>query len=251
MSKIISIINHKGGVGKTTTVLNLGAALGLMDKRVLLVDFDPQANLTQSLGLMCDRNIHTALNALRNGIKEDLPIVNVSSQKLDIVPSHLDLSAAEIMLLNETGREYFLKELLADVVESYDYILVDCPPSLGVLTTNALTASTDLIIPIQTEILAIQGLNTLNVMIDKVKSRINKDLNLMGYLLTQYDKRTNLNNSVVESIREKYQDKVFNTVIRKNIVIAEAPSQKTSVIYYNDMSNGAIDYRRLAGEICC
>lgn len=247
--KIVSLLNHKGGVGKTTTVVNLGAALAKKGKKVLLIDLDPQANLTNSLDIPNEAaNIHIALNMLRNGESAAMPVLS-KKKNLDVVPSHLDLTAAEIMLLNETGREFFLRDLIGDIKNNYDYILIDCPPSLGVLTTNALAASDGIIIPLQTELLALQGMKSLFSMVNKIRQRINSSLSVYGILLTQFDGRTLLNNDVHDKVRNAYGDSVFSTVIRKNIKIAEAPSKKSDVIDYDPKSAGANDYMELAKEM--
>ena len=212
MSKTICISNHKGGVGKTTSTINIGAALCKQGKQVLLIDLDPQANLTQSLGVQePERNIY---GALIGQYKID-PIT--IKEGLDLVPSTLDLSGAEIELSGEAGREYILKELLEPLESDYDYILIDSPPSLGLLTINAFTACNVVLIPLQAQYLALQGLAKLKEVIEKIKKRLNKDLEIGGVFITQFDKRKVLNRNVAETVEAHFKDKVFKTRIRENI----------------------------------
>jgi chromosome partitioning protein len=244
MSKIISIVNHKGGVGKTSSALSIGAGLASLGKKILLVDIDAQANLSQSLGINAgDNNIYRAMIG-----EIDLPIYEVKAN-LDIVPSHLDLSVAEIALAGEAGREFILKEILEKHIDKYDYILIDCPPSLGLLTVNALVASNSIIIPLETQYLAIQGMKTLLDVIDKVKSRLNKKLSDYKILLTKYDSRRSLDRSVCDNVRNVYRENVFGTVIRNNVAIAEAPIEKKDIFDYAPSSNGAEDYLGVCSEI--
>lgn len=246
MNYIISIINHKGGVGKTTTSLNLGASLAIHHKKkVLLIDLDPQANLSQSVGIResSEETIYYSL------VKETgLPIKNIS-ENLDIVPSHLDLSAAEIELQNEVMREFILKERIEPIKSNYDFILIDCPPSLGLLTFNALSASTHLIIPVQSEYLALQGTSKLIYAYEKVQKKINKDLKLIGILLTRFDNRKNLSKETEITINKYFKDDAFTTKIRDNVAIAEAPSNQEHIFDYAPKSNGAEDYLNLSNEL--
>ena len=244
MSKIITISNHKGGVGKTTSTINIGAGLNKLGKRVLLIDLDPQANLSQSLGFT-DQYINI-YGALKGDYR--LQTVNVSPG-LDIIPSTLDLSGAEIELSGEAGREYILRELIEPIKGDYDYILIDSPPSLGLLTINAFTASDCIIIPLQAQYLALQGLTKLIEVIKKIKSRLNKELELGGVIITMYDNRKVLNRDVVSTIQEHFKDLVFNTKIRDNVALAEAPSQGMDIFRYDPKSNGAEDYLALSQEI--
>ena len=244
MGKIISISNHKGGVGKTTSAINIGAGLNILGKKVLLIDLDPQANLSQSLGLIdLDKNIYGAL-------KGDYKLEPISVLKgLDVIPSTLDLSGAEIELSSEPGREYILKELIEEVRDSYDYIIIDSPPSLGLLTINSFTAADEILIPLQAQFLAMQGLAKLVEVVEKIKSRLNKSLKIGGVFITQYDGRKVLNRDVVESINTHFKSEVFETKIRDNIALAEAPAQGLDIFRYNSKTNGAEDYLSLAKEI--
>ena len=244
MSKVISISNHKGGVGKTTSAINIGAGLNLLKKKVLLIDLDPQANLSQSLGIIDqERNIYGALR----GEYKLQPIEILKG--LDVIPSTLDLSGAEIELSSEPGREYILKELIEPLRASYDFIIIDSPPSLGLLTINSFTASDEILIPLQAQYLALQGLAKLVEVVDKIKQRLNKGLKVGGVFITQYDSRKVLNRDVVETIQAHFKDEVFKSKIRDNIALAEAPSQGLDIFRYNGKSNGAEDYLSLSKEI--
>ena len=244
MSKVISISNHKGGVGKTTSAINIGAGLNKLGKKILLIDLDPQANLTQSLGLINqDRNIYGALR----GEYKLQPIEILKG--LDIIPSTLDLSGAEIELSSEPGREYILKELIEPLRSSYDFIIIDSPPSLGLLTINSFTASDEILIPLQAQYLALQGLAKLVEVVDKIKGRLNKGLKVGGVFITQYDNRKVLNRDVVETIQAHFKDEVFNTKIRDNIALAEAPAQGLDIFRYSSKSYGAEDYLALSKEV--
>ena len=244
MSKVISISNHKGGVGKTTSAINIGAGLNLLKKKVLLIDLDPQANLTQSLGLINEPiNIYGALR----GEYKLQPIEIIKG--LDIIPSTLDLSGAEIELSSEPGREYILKELIEPLRASYDFIIIDSPPSLGLLTINSFTASDEILIPLQAQYLALQGLAKLVEVVEKIKGRLNKSLRVGGVFITQYDSRKVLNRDVVETIQAHFKDEVFKTKIRDNIALAEAPSQGLDIFRYSSKSYGAEDYLALSKEV--
>lgn len=244
MGKIVSLMNHKGGVGKTTSAINIGAGLVELGKKVLLIDLDPQANLTISLGI--SRQRVTIYEAIR-GESELVPFK--VKENMDIVTSNLDLSSAEMELINEAGREYILKELLEPLREEYDYIIIDCPPSLGLLTLNALTSSDVVYIPLQTEFLALQGLAKIKQVIDKVRFRLNKDLEIGGVIATMYDARKVLNRDVVDTIRKYFGEKVFETLIRDNVALAEAPAQRKDIFDYSRNSSGAEDYLALCHEI--
>lgn len=244
MSKVISISNHKGGVGKTTSAINIGAGLNILKKKVLLIDLDPQANLSQSLGIIdSNKNIY---GALRGQYK--LEPINIL-KGLDLIPSTLDLSGAEVELSGEPGREYILKELIDPLRGSYDFIIIDSPPSLGLLTINSFTASDEILIPLQAQYLALQGLAKLVEVVDKIKSRLNKELKIGGVFITQYDSRKVLNRDVVETIQAHFKDQVFKTKIRDNIALAEAPSQGLDIFRYNSKTYGAEDYLALSKEI--
>ncbi len=244
MAVVISLLNHKGGVGKTTSAINIGAGMVELGKRCLLIDLDPQANLTVSLGI--SRQKYTIYESLRG--ESDL-VPYTAKDGLDIITSTLDLSGAEMELINEAGREYILRELLTTVDDDYDYVIIDCPPSLGLLTLNALTSSRYVYIPLQTEFLALQGLAKIKQVIDKVKLRLNKKLELGGVIATMYDSRKVLNRDVVETIKKYFGQKVFNTFIRDNVALAEAPAQRQDIFEYNKRSPGAKDYLALCKEI--
>ena len=244
MSKVISISNHKGGVGKTTSAINIGAGLNLLKKKVLLIDLDPQANLSQSLGLINEPiNIYGALR----GEYKLQPIEILKG--LDVIPSTLDLSGAEVELSSEPGREYILKELIEPLRSSYDFIIIDSPPSLGLLTINSFTASDEILIPLQAQYLALQGLAKLVEVVDKIKGRLNKGLKIGGVFITQYDSRKVLNRDVVDTIQAHFKDQVCKTKIRDNIALAEAPSQGLDIFRYNNKSKGAEDYLALSKEV--
>lgn len=241
---IYAISNHKGGVGKTTSTINIGAALALKKKRVLLVDLDPQANLTQSLGV--NKAEITIYDNLR-GEKLISPIE--CKNNLYVIPSSLDLSAAEIDLSAEPGREYILKEFLLKLKDKYDYILIDCPPSLGLLTINALTAADFVIIPMQAEYLPLRGLAKLTEVINKIQARLNVGLKIGCVFLTQYDSRKILNRDVADSVEQFFGNKFLQSKISSNIALAEAPSQGKDIFSYNKNCKGAEDYSVLVDEI--
>lgn len=244
MGLVISLLNHKGGVGKTTSAINIGAGLAKLGKRVLLIDLDPQANLTLALGV--PRQPYTIYEALR-GESELIP-ANMKTN-LDVVTSHLNLSGAEMELINEAGRELILRELIFPLRDKYDYILIDCPPSLGLLTLNALTSSDFVYIPLQTEFLAVQGLTKIKQVIQKVRMRLNRSLEIGGVIATMYDARKVLNRDVVDIIYKYFGDSVFETKIRDNVALAEAPAQRKDIFTYSPNSVGAKDYLALAREI--
>jgi chromosome partitioning protein len=244
MGIVISLLNHKGGVGKTTSAINIGAGLVELGKKILLIDLDPQANLTISLGI--PRQKFTIYECLR-GESELQPYTHKPG--LDVVTSSLDLSGAEMELINEAGREYILRELIGQLADDYDYVIIDCPPSLGLLTLNALTSSRYVMIPLQTEFLAVQGLAKIKQVIDKVRMRLNKALEMGGVIATMYDSRRVLNRDVVETIHKYFGDKVFKTYIRDNVALAEAPAQRRDIFDYQPKSPGATDYLALSREI--
>ncbi len=244
MGRIVSLLNHKGGVGKTTSAINIGAGLVELGQRVLLVDLDPQANLTISLGV--PRLPVTLYEAMRSQGSLQPHTVR---EGLDVVPSHLDLSGAEMELINEAGREFILQELFDPFREQYDFIIIDCPPSLGLLTLNALTCSDLVYIPLQTEFLALQGLAKIKQVIQKVRVRLNRNLEIGGVIATMYDSRKVLNRDVAETIRKYFGDAVFETMIRDNVALAEAPSKRMDIFQYSPNSSGAEDYLALCREI--
>ena len=243
MGKIIAISNHKGGVGKTTTTVNLGAGLANNKQKILLVDIDPQANLTQCYGITKPKS--TVYEALK-GISE-LELIKIN-EYLDLAASSLDLAGAEMELSSEAGREYLLDEILTPLKEKYDYILIDCPPSLGLLTLNAFTCADEVIIPIQAHFLAIKGLTKIIEVINKIKRRINKELIISGVVITLYDKRKILHRDIEETIKTYFQDKVYDIKIRQNIALAEAPTTGEDIFRYNPNCNGAYDYNKLSLE---
>lgn len=241
--RIIAIANHKGGVGKTTSVMNIGAALAQRGKKVLLVDLDAQANLTTSM--LGEEPQISIYNAIVND--EALPIHHIADN-IHLVPSSLDMAGAELEISARMSREYLLKDLLEPVADNYDYVLLDCSPSLGIITLNALTACTDLFIPLTAEALPSKGLTKLLDIVDNVKKRLNRHIRLSGVIITRYE-RSKLSQMVEEMLREKFGSVVFTTKIRKNIAIAEAPLYTQDVISYAKDSNGAKDYQDLADEI--
>ena len=243
MGKVIAVANHKGGVGKTTSVANLGAALSLMGKRVLLIDLDAQQNLT--FFFLKDEAEVSVYDALTG--KAALPILHVK-ENLDLTPSSIDLARAELDLNARIAREAILKNLLADVAGKYDYILLDCPPSLGIVTYNALVAASDLFITLTAEALPYKGLTMLEEVVGEIRQTINPSLEISGVFITRYNNR-NLNNIVAEQIAERYGSKVFHTKIRENIAVAEAPLSQMDIFAYAPESNGAKDYRALAEEV--
>ncbi len=250
MSKVIAIANQKGGVGKTTTAINLGASLAVLDKKILLIDADPQANATSGLGFdlkSIEKSIYDCL--VEDTIKPEDVILKTDVDGLDLIPSHIDLVGAEIEMLEKEGREQIMKRFLAQTNGQYDYVLIDCSPSLGLLTLNALTAADSVIIPVQCEYFALEGLGKLLNTVKMIQGRLNTSLQIEGFLLTMYDSRLRLSNQVVEEVRQHFQDMVFKTLILRNIRLSEAPSFGKPVIQYDANSNGAINYLNLAKEI--
>lgn len=244
MNKVIAIAQHKGGVGKTSTTVNVGAALAMKGYKVLLIDLDAQANLTDSLGI--NNQGATIVNALTNG--EPVEAAHVYGN-LYAIPSSLDLAGVEVLLLNSYARELILKGVIDQLRKVYDYILIDCPPSLGLLTVNALSAADEVIIPLQAQYLAVKGLKSLLDIIAMIKKQLNKKLIIGGVLITQYDSRKILNRDISETIRADFKAEVFNTKIRDNVAIAEAPTAQKDIFKYAPTSKGAQDYKALAEEI--
>ena len=249
MGKIIAIANQKGGVGKTTTSVNLAASLGVLEKKVLLIDADPQANATSGLGIDVEAVELGTYQLLEHSCTAEDAIVKTSSPNLDIIPSHIDLVAIEIELVDQDERENMLKKAIGHLKDSYDYILIDCAPSLGLLTLNALTASDSVIIPIQCEYFALEGLGKLLNTIKSVQKIHNDKLDIEGLLLTMYDSRLRLSNQVVEEVQKHFNEMVFTTIIQRNVRLSEAPSYGESIINYDAASKGASNYLSLAHEI--
>ena len=246
MGKIIAIANQKGGVGKTTTAINLASSLAIAEKKVLLVDVDPQANATSGLGIH-SQELSTYELVLSDTDVEDV-LTKTNVPYLSLIPSHIRLVGAEIELVEISNREYLLRKVLRQIKDNYDYIFIDCPPSLGLLTLNALTAADSVLIPIQCEYYALEGLSQLLNTIHLVQNNLNKQLSIEGVLLTMYDNRLNLCNQVAAEVREYFKDKVYKTVINRNVRLGEAPSFGKPIIMYDATSTGTQNYVSLAEE---
>lgn len=249
MAQIIAVANQKGGVGKTTTAINLGAALAKLDKKILLIDIDPQGNATSGLGLSKKEIKKCIYNILVDELDMKDVVLSTKWPNLDIVPASIQLAGAEIELVSMVSREEKLKKALIPVKEDYDYVLIDCPPSLGLLTLNALNASHGILIPIQCEYYALEGLGQLMNTISLVRKHLNENLRIEGVVLTMYDIRTNLSEQVAEEVRNYFKQYVYNTVIPRNVRLSEAPSYGQHILEYDPKSKGAELYLTLAGEV--